>query len=523
MTRQTYDTEKQLVRCLRENRHIILYGAGMVGELVCRRLLANGLSGKITGFAVSKKVGVPWEDRGLCGFSIYEISELKAYKKDAVVLIATLPNLHKEIAEHLYGIGFEKVIFVTLHLYKELCKRYMSDFRRQNPIHFAENGKTRVLLIASDNNMFSGAFRCMAELCSQLQENGMATAVILPHYGTGTPLLEQKQIPYTYIPSQDWGYEVAKDRDLLTKIRFLAGMLKNYKARQELVVFMKENRIDLVHCNTTYTYIGALAAEKCGIPYVWHFRESMAFQGYRFFMPCYAWRLIRKAARIITVSEYIKSLIPLEERASAVVVYDSVEVLEQFCKRREILQKKTVYMIMVGAIVRYKGQEELIRACALLKEKGIEKFHLSLIGKGQADYVRELEQMIAGYELEEQIALCGVSDRVQELYAGSDLAFVCSAEEAYGRVTIEAQLSGCFVIGPDSGATPELIRDGRTGYLYHAGSHESLAEKIMEVINHPEQSRKIAEAGQEYARKMYTKENNFKQIQVIYEESLRRK
>ena len=79
------------------------------------------------------------------------------------------------------------------------------------------------------------------------------------------------------------------------------------------------------------------------------------------------------------------------------------------------------------------------------------------------------------------------------------------------------------MIGPDSGATPELIRDGRTGYLYHAGSHESLAEKIMEVINHPEQSRKIAEAGQEYARKMYTKENNFKQIQVIYEESLRRK
>ncbi len=105
MTRQTYDTEKQLVRCLGENRHIILYGAGMVGELVCRRLLANGLSGKITGFAVSKKVGVPWEDRGLCGFSIYEINELKAYKKAAVVLIATLPNLHKEIAEHPTLVG----------------------------------------------------------------------------------------------------------------------------------------------------------------------------------------------------------------------------------------------------------------------------------------------------------------------------------------------------------------------------------------------------------------------------------
>ncbi len=514
--------EKRWVHHLKEYKHIIIYGAGMVGELVCERLWANGLSDRILCFAVSKKQKNGAADK-LHGFPIREIFELKAYKKAAVVIVATLPNIHEEMGKSLSELHFENIRFVTLPLYQKLSEAYMHDFNKKNPMTLKESSRSRILLVASDNNRISGAFLCMVELCEQLQKNGVAVAVILPQYGTGAPLLSQKHIPYTYIPSKDWGFETEKENDLLERVKFFLDMVWNFKAVKEIGAFLKKNSIDLVHCNTTYTYVGAAAASQCGIPFVWHLREHMEEQGYRIFMPKRAWNLIRKSDRIIAVSEYIKNLIPFEEKEFANVVYDSVEMEEQACMEREILQNKTVQMIMVGVIIKRKKQRELIDACAVLKSRNILDFHLTIVGKETKDYMEELQQAVIEYGLEDHITFYGVSSQVSELYAQSDIAFMCSIAEPYGRVTVEAQMSGCLVIGSDSGGTPELIQNGQTGYLYEAGNSRDLAEKIITVIENPELSRKIARAGQKFALKTYTKEKNLHEIMKIYEEVLGRK
>ncbi|MCI8292285.1 MAG: glycosyltransferase family 4 protein [Hespellia sp.] len=512
-------SEKQLVHLIREYQTVIIYGAGMVGELVGNRLLACGLREKIVGFAVSKK-GNSTLKEALGGFSIYEIVELKEYKRDALVVVATLPNLHQEIEKTLSEFPFEKTVYMTTRLYKDLCDLYMLDYNRQHPITFLPDRKSRILLMASDNNRTSGAFLCLVELCDQLQKNGIAVAAVLPQYGTGAVLLSQKGVPYTYIPSQDWGYEIAKSWNLFERIRFLVGMLGNCRAEQELVQFIRQNSVDLVHCNTTYTYIGALAAKRCEIPFIWHLRENMEHQGFRIFPWPWARRVMRKADKILAVSEYIRDLMNFGEENITKVVYDAVDMKENTRFSREILQHRPVQMIMVGVIMPYKRQTELIRACAILKERDLFDFRLTIVGNGTKDYIGKLQQMVLEYGLKDEISFYGVSDSVAELYGQSDLAFMCSIAEPYGRVTIEAQISGCLVIGADSGATPELITDGETGYLYQSGNVESLAEKIIEAVNHPEKSRRVARNGQEYAKRTYTKEKSLQQIIETYEEVL---
>ena len=56
---------------------MIIYGAGMVGELTYKRLLANGLERKILSFAISKSQKSMVEDNRLCGVPICEIDELR--------------------------------------------------------------------------------------------------------------------------------------------------------------------------------------------------------------------------------------------------------------------------------------------------------------------------------------------------------------------------------------------------------------------------------------------------------------
>ena len=151
--------EKQFIKKLMKYEHIIIYGAGLVGGLMAKRLLLfQQLSNKIVGFAVSKKTGC---DSKINGLYIYDIKDLKQYKESAVVMIATMPVLHDEIRETLENDGFKYIGVVTKKLYESFCRNYISDFQKKYPVAFPENAKKRILFMASDNNKTSGAFLCM--------------------------------------------------------------------------------------------------------------------------------------------------------------------------------------------------------------------------------------------------------------------------------------------------------------------------------------------------------------------------
>ena len=528
-----FNSEKKFIDQIKKSKYVIIYGAGMVGELIYNRILRYGLDKKVIGFAVTQKQENKEEKEvaclqdafpcRVCKVPISEIRDLGKYKKDAVVIIATLPDLHKEIGQSLSNLDFQNVVFISSELYQNICQNYISDFKKQHIFSFEENAKMKILFMASDNSHVSGAFRCMAELCGLLRERGVAAAVILPHYGSGAGLLTQKKIPYTYIESKDWGYELKKDHNLLERLKFFIALQQNHKAKRELMQLIRTYSVSLVHCNTTYTYIGAKAAKACGVPYVWHLRENMENQGYRIFAKKKAMRLLEGSAQVIAVSQYIKNLRIFKGWEAIQVVYDAVEKEGASVNSREIFENKTIQMVIVGAITPFKGQKELIKACGILLKRNMTDFRLQIVGKGERSFLEELKKEIESCHLEEKVVFTGTSSNVYELYEKSDIAFTCGAKEAYGRVTIEALLSGCFVIGIRAGATPELIKEGETGVLYEAGNPEELAEKIIQAAKNPELSRRIAKAGQEYANRTYLKENKVREMMGIYEKVLERK
>ena len=343
------EKEKYWIRKVAKYDYIILYGAGLVGGLTAKRLLANGLEHKIVGYAVSKRDQESPSGEKVNELYVYEIQELKRYAKEALVIVATMPVLHDVITRTLQEHGFEQYTLVTTKLYDSFCWNYIVDFRRTKTVSFPGNAQKRILFLASDNNRTSGAFLCMAELCEMIEEQrkrkqtgraeeDFAALVVLPEYGTGEELLIQKEIPYTYIPSRDWGYEIAKDHDWIATMKFAVGQLSNYKAKRELMRLIREQSVSLVHCNTTYTYVGALAAKACGVPVVWHLRENMEHQGRRFFVRRWALRLLQQAEQIIAVSEYIRYLLPICCPEQIRVVYDAVDLGIASVRKRVILE-----------------------------------------------------------------------------------------------------------------------------------------------------------------------------------------
>ena len=75
--------------------------------------------------------------------------------------------------------------------------------------------------------------------------------------------------------------------------------------------------------------------------------------------------------------------------------------------------------------------------------------------------------------------------------------------EAFGRVTVEAMLSGRPVLASDTGANSELVQDNITGWLFNSGDAKSLAGKMEEIINTPNNLFEMGKAAFESARNQY--------------------
>jgi phosphatidylinositol alpha-1,6-mannosyltransferase len=68
-------------------------------------------------------------------------------------------------------------------------------------------------------------------------------------------------------------------------------------------------------------------------------------------------------------------------------------------------------------------------------------------------------------------------------------------EEAFGVCFIEAMSAGLPVIAGRSGGVPEIVLDGKTGYLIDQNDVESHANKLADLVNNPDLRKKMGEAG----------------------------
>lgn len=120
---------------------------------------------------------------------------------------------------------------------------------------------------------------------------------------------------------------------------------------------------------------------------------------------------------------------------------------------------------------------------------------LRIVGEGDALYKAELEQYIKNNGLANNVIFLGYLDNPVKLMANSDVFLMCSRNEAFGRVTIEAMTSGCPVIGANSGGTSEILDENKYGLLYEPGDSESLAERVVNVLSDNELRLSVSSAG----------------------------
>ena len=164
------------------------------------------------------------------------------------------------------------------------------------------------------------------------------------------------------------------------------------------------------------------------------------------------------------------------------------------------------HLLFLSNLLIDKGVFTLLDACKIVKEKGYD-FMCYFVGGETA----ELNTKTFNNELLER----GLSDRIQylgkkfglekeECFNNSDIFILPTYNECFPLVLLEAMQHQLPCIATREGGIPDIIEDGKTGFIINKRNPEILAEKIIILLNNKDLCKQMGENGREKYLKNFT-------------------
>ncbi|MBI3444149.1 MAG: glycosyltransferase family 4 protein [Magnetospirillum sp.] len=157
--------------------------------------------------------------------------------------------------------------------------------------------------------------------------------------------------------------------------------------------------------------------------------------------------------------------------------------------------------VCVGMLRPDKGQDHLLAALALLGERGLRP-HLVVVGAATdecAAYEAELHRRAELPDLAGKVVFTGYRDDVSEHMQMADAVVIPSLTEAQPRVSVQAFAVGKPVVASNVGGVPEIVEDGKTGWLVPPADPARLADAMARVMTDAAAAARIAAAARALA------------------------
>jgi glycosyltransferase involved in cell wall biosynthesis len=131
-------------------------------------------------------------------------------------------------------------------------------------------------------------------------------------------------------------------------------------------------------------------------------------------------------------------------------------------------------------------------------------------------YVARLRRLIADSGLAERVSWLGEREDVPELVRALDILLLPSEEEPFGRAVIEAMALEVPVLATSVGGPPEIIQDGREGYLLQPGIAAAWADAICLIAERPDGGAGMGRAGRQRVQEGFTVERHVASMLDVY-------
>ena len=309
---------------------------------------------------------------------------------------------------------------------------------------------------------------------------------------------------------------------------FLSRSKWNPLALTDLIFLVRKLNIDILHvAGMKGCLIGRLVSRLTGIPVVIHFRD-MNPPGLiaRYLLRC----LSGQTEIFVAVSDPVRSFAKKE----FAIASECIEVLHNPISlnffnsvnddgdkiRAEFGILPTAKVIgIIGRLSPEKGHLSLIRILPNL----ICKYPATvLLIVGDGPIRDECKLLVQKLKLEQVVRFAGHRNDIPAIFAAVDIVAMPSAREGFPNTALEAIAAGKPVVGFNVGGLPEIVIEGKTGFLSPSGDIGSLTKTLIRILANGISENDWRKECLIHANK-FTIEKHIKRLEGIYRNLMLRK
>jgi len=322
--------------------------------------------------------------------------------------------------------------------------------------------------------------------------------------------------------NKPWLPDYWRGRSLRSRLRKEWGMEGDRQRANEAIWLRRRCRqLGVHHVHAHFAGMAARAAywlhriSDCSYSITAHANDFMDASKQR-----YLSEIFKHALFIVTETdfsvEYIEKRFP-ETVGKVHRVYNGIHTSE-FVSRKSALSPPRI--LSVGRCVEKKGYFDLIEACKQLQDLD---FSCDLVGSGPLE--DEMRRAISKNRLDKKVRVAGSKscEEIRHMLEESTLfVLACRTEKEGGSdnlptVILEAMSASRPVVSTRIAGIPEMIVDGKTGYLVSEQNPEALAEAMRRVMTQPAHAEEMGRCGNERVHALFDTKVTIPHLIQIFE------
>lgn len=191
-------------------------------------------------------------------------------------------------------------------------------------------------------------------------------------------------------------------------------------------------------------------------------------------------------------------------------------MIREINDNKKLFNEDNVFIVgYIGRLAYGKGLEELIK---LIPEIIAKEKNFRFIFKGEGELRAYLENKIDELKIKDYARIDKFEKNVFGFYKNINLLILPSFYETTNLTVLESMYSKTPVLASDAGGIPEIIDDGKNGFLFETGNFEMLKSKLFEINKlDPEKLQSIIDCGYKTILNKFNMELNFKKILQKFE------
>jgi glycosyltransferase involved in cell wall biosynthesis len=186
--------------------------------------------------------------------------------------------------------------------------------------------------------------------------------------------------------------------------------------------------------------------------------------------------------------------------------------------RRELgIDPKVPLIAVISRLNPGKGIEYFLKAVVIVREQFPEARFL-IVGGSYFDpaYKPSLESLARKLNVADKVLFTGERNDIQQLLQEVNISVLPSLSEGLSNSLLESMAAGLPVIATNVGGNPEIVQDGKTGFLVAARDETALSDAILRMLRSPEMRERFGDAGYERVRTHFSLAATVRKTEELY-------